>query len=304
MHMRRADLNLFVVFNLIYTEGSLTRAGKQLGLTQPAVSHALARLRELLNDPLFVRQGHRMVPTPLSRRIIEPVRQSLQGLEATLYRQERFDPATTRRSLVLGMHDVLEPLVLPRLMQAIEAKAPYVEVAIVHVARRDLEAELVAGTMDAAIDVLMPVTAKVRCCQLFAHKLVVLARQQHPSVGHGMDLDAYLAQGHVLVSARRHGHGLVETGLSRLGVQRRIQLRCQHYYAACEVVSRTNLLLTLPENQAEVVNRSVGNQVLPFPIDEPALAAYLYWRENADEDPANVWFRGLLSEFMQTQRVG
>lgn len=299
MNIRQADLNLFVVFDLIYSEGSLTGTARQLGLTQPAVSHALARLRELLEDPLFVRQGHRMVPTPLARRLIEPVRKSLNGLELTLSRLEQFDPATAHRRLVLGLHDALEPLLLPPLMQAIQDQAPNIELAVVHMARRDLQSELTAGNMDAAVDVFMPISANVMSRRLFSHRLVVLARKNHPQIGKPLDLESYLAQGHIHVSARRQGYGLVETELSRLGVQRRVMLRCQHYHAACDVVSRTDLLLTLPENQAEVVNRSIGNQILPFPIDEPAQVAYLYWRTTADEDPANTWLRSLLHQVVQ-----
>jgi DNA-binding transcriptional LysR family regulator len=106
VHLSRIDLNLFVVFDTIYTEGGITRASKRLSLTQPAISHALGRLRELFDDPLFIRQSKAMIPTPLARVMIDPVRQSLRGFEATLKRVDRFDPATARKHFTVGMRDV------------------------------------------------------------------------------------------------------------------------------------------------------------------------------------------------------
>ena len=108
IHLSRIDLNLFVVFDAIYTEGGITRASKRLSLTQPAISHALGRLRELFDDPLFMRQGQAMIPTPLARVMIDPVRQSLQGFEARCSAFDRFDPATARKHFTVGMRDVRE----------------------------------------------------------------------------------------------------------------------------------------------------------------------------------------------------
>src|SRR5476651_1403531 len=126
MHISRVDLNLFIVFEAIYAEGSITRASLKMNLTQPAISHALNRLRLLFEDPLFERQGHVMVPTPLARSIIDPVRSSLRGFEVTLNGAERFEPASSERTFSLGVRDVLEASVLPPLMAALSRKAPSV----------------------------------------------------------------------------------------------------------------------------------------------------------------------------------
>ena len=119
MHISRVDLNLFIVFATIYDEGSVTRASQKLNLTQPAISHALGRLRLLFDDPLFERQGHAMVSTPLARSIIEPVRHSLRGFEVTLNKLDRFDPATSQKQFNLGLRDVLESNVLPPLVKRV-----------------------------------------------------------------------------------------------------------------------------------------------------------------------------------------
>lgn len=299
MHISRVDLNLFIVFEAIYVEGSVTRASQKLSLTQPAISHALGRLRQLFDDPLFVRQGHTMVSTPLARSIIEPVRRSLRGFEVTLDGLDRFDPATTQKQFTLALRDVLESTVLPPLMMRVTQHAPQASIAASQVERRELEGELAAGTLDCAIDVLLPLSTDILHKRIVMDKIVVVARQGHPNVNGELDLAAYLAADHVLASSRRRGPGLEDFELSRLGLQRRIKLRCQHYFAACRVVSQTDLLLTMPERYARVASQQFGNQILPLPIEMPAFDMYLYWHANVDNDPANCWLRQQLADVVQ-----
>jgi DNA-binding transcriptional LysR family regulator len=291
VHISRVDLNLMIVLDAIYTEGGITRASKKLHLTQPAVSHALGRLRELFKDPLFEREGRRMVPTPMARSLIEPLRRSLRGLEVMLNEIEHFDPATTRKQFTIALRDVLEATLLPPLMRHVCKEAPFVEIAAIRADRRSMEAELAAGTLDAAVDMLLPVSANIRHLQIEADRMVVLARKDHPQVGGTLDMQTYLAQDHVLVSSRRSGPGLEDMELSRLGFQRRISLRCQHYFAACRVVSETDLVLTMPDRYARIANQQFGNQVLSFPAEMLSLDAYLYWHANVENEPANRWLR-------------
>ncbi|MFS2006845.1 LysR family transcriptional regulator [Duganella sp. CT11-25] len=299
MHISKVDLNLFIVFEAIYAEGSITRASLKMNLTQPAISHALNRLRQLFDDPLFERQGHVMVPTPLARSIIDPVRQSLRGFEVTLNGVERFDAASSERSFSLALRDVLEASVLPPLMARVAQDAPLVGLNTLQVGRRELESELAAGTLDAAIDILLPLSNDIHRAQLAADQTVVLVRRDHPLARGKLDLDAYLKLEHIQTSSRRRGPGLEDFELSRMGLQRRIRLRCQHYFAACRVVSQTDLALTMPERLARVVNQQFGNQILPFPLQMPSLDIYLYWHANVDNDPASLWLRGQINQAMQ-----
>lgn len=298
MHISKVDLNLFVVFDAIYTEGSLTRASLKMNLTQPAVSHALARLRQLLNDALFERQGHVMVPTPLARSIIEPVRQALRGFEVTLSGAERFDPATSERTFTLAMRDVVEPTILPPLMARIAVAAPSVGVNALRVARGDLEGELAAGSIDAAIDLLLPLSKDIRQMRLPSDQTVVLVRAGHPQVQQALDLEMYLRQEHIQVSSRRSGPSLEDVELSRRGLQRRIRMRCQHYYTACTVVSQTDLLLTMPERYGQVLNQQFGHQLLTLPLELAHIDNQLYWHANVDSDPANRWLREQIAEVL------
>jgi DNA-binding transcriptional LysR family regulator len=300
VHISKVDLNLFIVLDAIYAEGSITRASLKMNLTQPAISHALNRLRQLFDDPLFERQGHVMTPTPLARSIIEPVRRALRGFEVTLNGASRFDAASSERSFSLGVRDVLEASVLPPLMAGIANEAPAATLNTLQVSRRELESELAAGTLDAAIDILLPLSNDIRRTQLAGDKTVVLVRRGHPLVKRrSLTLETYLQLEHIQTSSRRRGPGLEDVELSRQGLQRRIRLRCQHYFAACRVVSETDLALTMPERLARIVNQQFNNQLLPFPLEMPALDIYLYWHANVDNDPANLWLREQIAAAMQ-----
>ena len=291
MHISKIDLNLFIVFEAIYAEGGITRASQKMNLTQPAISHALNRLRQMFGDPLFERQGHVMTPTPLARSIIDPVRRSLRGFELTLNGAGRFDAASSERNFSLGLRDVLEASVLPPLMASVARQAPSATLNTLQVSRRELESELAAGTLDAAIDILLPLSNDIQRKQLAGDKTVVLVRRGHPLVKRKLDLDTYLKLEHIQTSSRRRGPGLEDIELSRLGLQRRIRLRCQHYFAACRVVAETDLALTMPEGLARIVNQQFDNKLLPFPLEIPPLDIYLYWHAAVDNDPANLWLR-------------
>ncbi|MFZ6863629.1 LysR family transcriptional regulator [Undibacterium sp. Ji67W] len=299
MHISRVDLNLFIVFEAIYTEGTVTRASQQLNLTQPAISHALNRLRSMFDDPLFVRQGNSMVSTPLARSIIEPVRHALRGLEMTLTDNGKFDPSQARKQFNLGLRDVLESTVLPPLLDSMTQQAPEINLAAFQVERRELASELAAGTLDVAIDMLLPLPPEIRRQQVSRDSTVVLARKDHPLIKRSLNLEHYLQAEHILASSRRKGMGLEDFELSRLGLQRRIRLRCQHYFAACRVVSQTDLLLTMPEAYACIVNQQFTNQILAFPLTMPSWDVYLYWHQNLDGDPANCWLREQIMQAFQ-----
>jgi DNA-binding transcriptional LysR family regulator len=300
MNLNRIDLNLFVVFDAIYTEGGITKASRKLHLTQPAISHALGRLRDVFGDPLFERDGRAMVPTPLARGLIEPVRRSLRGLEITLNEVARFDPATTQKQFTLAVRDVLEATLLPILMRRVTDHAPLIDIAAVRSDRRELESELAMGSIDAAIDMLLPLSENIRRMRIALDPMVVIARIGHQAVDETLDLDAYLRQEHVQVSSRRSGPSLEDVELSRLGLQRRIRLRCQHYFAACRVVSQTDLILTMPESYARIANRQYNNQILPIPVPMQPLDAYLYWHSNVEHEPANRWLREQLVQSFET----
>lgn len=291
MDLSRIDLNLLVVLDAIYTEGGLTRAGERLHITQPAVSHALGRLRSLLDDPLFTREGHAMVPTPFTRSLIQPLRAALRGMEITLNKARQFDPARAGQRFTLGCRDLVELHILPQLMANLSRTAPGIEVATVYFRRRDLEADLFSGELDVVTDSLLPRSPNILHTRMGRNRLAVLARRDHPAIRAGFSLDNYLAQKHILVTSRRTGPGLEDHELARHGLHRQVSLRCQHYYAAARVVSDTDLLLTMPAGIAELLRQSGDYELLPFPLEMPSQDVFLCWHKNVDNDPANGWLR-------------
>ncbi len=291
VNIRKVDLNLLVVLDAIYTEGGITRASKKLHLTQPAVTHALNRLRDVFDDPLFVRDGRSMIPTPKARALIGPTRESLRGIEIMLGESDRFDPLTATRRFVVGMRDTMEPTLLPALMERVGRLAPQVDLESVQTDRRALEHELAAGVLDVVLDVLLPTGDHIMQRPVPFDRLIVAARQGHPEVGPGLNLDTYLRQSHVLATVRRRGGGVEDVELNRRGLQRHIRLRCQHHFAAFEVVRNSDLILTMPEGYAKVANAGGALQILDFPLPIPGHDGHLYWHANVDSDPANRWLR-------------
>jgi DNA-binding transcriptional LysR family regulator len=301
VHISRLDLNLLVVFEAIYAEGGVTRAGQRLNLTQPAISHALQRLREAFGDPLFHRQGQAMTPTPVARAMIDPVRRALRTIGTVVDERGEFDPQGSGRRFTIGLRDVMESEVLPRLMRHLSIAAPGIDIVSTRVNRTDLERDLAAGVLDAAVDVLMPMSQDVRHALIAGDKLVVVARQGHPDVRRGLTLETYLKQEHVLVTSRRTGFGLADLEVARYGHRRRIRLRCQQNFAACRVVSETDLILTMPERYAQIANLPFKNQIIAAPFDGPSQDVYLYWHTNVDKDPGNQWIRDQLFAAFDTR---
>jgi DNA-binding transcriptional LysR family regulator len=295
MHLSRIDLNLLVVFDTVYTEGGITPASRKLSLSQPAVSHALGRLRELLGDPLFERQGRGVIPTPLARSLAGPVREALAGLQATLGAAGRFDPSTTERSFRLGLREALEPSVLPELARSLGAAGPGLALAAGRHDRPRLERDLAAGEFDVALDVLLPVADRVPHERVLVDRLVVVARREHPRLrslrARAWDLDAYLGLEHVQVSSRRRGPTLEDMALRPLGRARRVRLRCQSHVAACRIAAATDLVATIPEAYARQAVAADAHRVLALPLAGLVLETYMYWAEGAAGDPANAWLR-------------
>jgi len=291
MKLHQVDLNLLVVFDAIHREQNLTRAAEKLGLSQPAMSHALSRLRELFQDPLFARSGRQMAPTPFARSLIVPVREALMNLERSLFPNQHFDPSQSARRFVVGLRDALETVWLPHLMEELQGEAGQLSLVSTRVARAELETELISGALDLAIEIPVPVSSAVRHQPVAdTERLVVVARKGHPVIK-GLDLARYLAQTHVVVSSRRRGPALEDMVLRQSGARRRVTLRCQNYHAAFQVVKSTDLLLTLPERLAKALNTGFDNVLLAFPTEAPALAIHMYWHSAMDNDPANAWLR-------------
>ena len=297
MNLSKVDLNLFIVFDAIYTEANLTRAGQIVGITQPAVSNALARLRETFNDPLFVRTAQGMVPTPMAQNIIGPVRNALSLLRVSVQESRIFNPLKASKNYRISMTDLTEAVVLPVLFQRLKRLAPGVTIESFLSKRRETTKELAAGRLDFAVDAPLNTDPQVRHVKLMEDRYVCAMRKGHPLAGKEvLRLDDYLAQAHIHISSRRSGLGHVDLSLGKMGIQRKIALRSQHYLMATQVLRQTDMVMTVPERFAR--RNDLHHVYLPV-SDVPSVETHLYWHESTDQDPANRWMREQLIELCQ-----
>ncbi|CAN0627660.1 LysR family transcriptional regulator [Burkholderia multivorans] len=286
----RLDLNLFRVLDAIYVHGGISAAARALHLTQPAVTHALNRLREHFDDPLFVRQGNRVVPTERTRSVIADVQLHLKGLQGAARAQSAFDPATLESSVAVGFRDVLESIVLPQLVDAFAREAPGLRLVSRRVPINDVERELASGNLDLVIERRLPAGPRVVSEYLLDESLVVAMRQDHPLAGAALKRGDYLAARHVAVSSLGETHSL-DMLLANDGRFRHIQLVCQHYFAACQIAASGDLLLTLPHSYALRMAGMLPIVVKPLPLRLKPFPILAYWHESRQADRAHQWFR-------------
>jgi DNA-binding transcriptional LysR family regulator len=282
------DLNLFRVFDVVYRERNLSRAAAVLALTQSAVSHALARLREQLGDPLFVRQGRGVVPTELAVQLAPSVSGALLGLQQALASRRDFLPARDLGRLTVALPGELELLILPEWIARLRQQAPQAVLATTYVDRSELRRDLSAGRLDVALDVAaQPADPDVAHEQVVEDRLCVVADPRRRR----LNRQAYLAARHVAVSTRRARLAPEDVRLSAEGVQRQVVIRCQSYETACHLVAGSDLLLTMPRRLAELRRRQVPLRIFEPPLRMAPIHIHLYWLREREDSPACRWLR-------------
>jgi len=295
MNVQDIDLNLLRVFDAVLHEKGVTPAAARLGLTQPAVSNALARLRKVLGDALFVRTPRGVDATPFARELAEPVRQALALLESALAHGPGFDPATSTRAFRFYMSDLGQIEFLPPLVERVQRDAPGVRLEAVALEVDDIADALAAGALDLAIGFLPGLAAPVRRQALFRDPYLCLFRENHPGIGERLTRKMFLDASHALV-IYRGGHRVVEEALERAGLARRIALRVPHFTVVPMILERTDLVLTLPARVARVFERRGKLKALPPPVPIPPAEVAVHWHERFEADPGNRWLRGLMVE--------
>ncbi|KZY38080.1 MULTISPECIES: LysR family transcriptional regulator [unclassified Oleiphilus] len=298
MQLQKIDLNLFIVFDVIYRERNLTKAAESLHITQPAVSNSLSRLRRVFDDPLFVRQSGHMVPTPLADNIISRVRAALAGLESSITEHDDFNPETSDKKFSFAMNDTSESYLLPILMSYLQEHAPGISIESFPVARSELSREFATGQLDFALDVPLVNDPQLVNESLAQDRFVCVASHDHPSLdGKSLTLEQYLSSPHIHISSRRRGQGYIDLHLNRQGLQRDIRLRVQHSRAAPPIAAQTNMLLTIPETLAK--DHKLAIYDLPFEL--PDVDWHLYWHSNYSQDKAHQWMRSVIIDIFNQE---
>jgi DNA-binding transcriptional LysR family regulator len=287
MNLRGIDLNLLPIFETIYVERSLTRASEVLHTTQPALSNALVRLRRAFGDPLFIRSGRGMTPTPEAEQLIGPVRDAMMRLRSGLDRGQGFDPHVSERAFNVAAGDVATSALAPQLARALETKAPRVRFFFHQIDRAAVPIELAARRVDLAVDIPALAQADLESQPFIEDPYVCALRRGHPHGRKRMTLPRLLALNHVAVSRRRGGRTVVDLALNKLGERLRPVMRFPHYAAAFHVIETTDCALIVPLSLA----RLHDVEIVQLPLTGLILTLHLYWRRDTDRDPASVWAR-------------
>ncbi|MEP5569377.1 MAG: LysR family transcriptional regulator [Halioglobus sp.] len=292
MRLDQVDLNLFVVFDALYRERSVTRVAQSLHLTQPAVSNALNRLRKSFDDQLFVRGPRGMQPTPVAEAVSADVQRALALLQKSMLSGQRFDPLSAQTTFRLGMNDMAQNIVLPGVHNALAQQAPGITVEAYYLDRDSAVEQLKSGDLDLLLDAPQVNARELGQCHLgsLAHRVGMA--KSHPLADQPLDLSHYLSATHVHVSARARGRGQVDLALHTIGHRRTVAMRVQHYAVAAAVTAQSDLLWTAPGpviNHPDLLVKDV-----PFAVD--SLVFNLYWHRSAAEDPANAWMREILRQ--------
>ncbi|MDX1491184.1 MAG: LysR family transcriptional regulator [Pseudohongiellaceae bacterium] len=287
MGLKKCDLNLFLVFDTIYSERNLTEAAKSLSITQPAVSNALARLRKLFNDELFVRTARGMVPTPVAEGIAQNVSDALGLLNSSIMEREEFDPSVAERTYQVSMTDLAEAFILPKLIPFFNENAPKVSLQSYYVKRGEMLKYLARGELDFAVDVGLIDDPQLCHQSLIQDEYVCVVRRDHPVLQEDFTLEKYLSLQHIHVSSRKKGLGLIDLALLKLGKEREIKLRVQHYRVAATIVGATDLAVSIPRFLA--LNYDV--EILPLPVDVAPLDYHLYWHRQSESDSSHRWLK-------------
>lgn len=294
MELTDIDLNQLVLFHQLMLERRVSKVADNLGLTQPAVSNSLAKLRRLLGDELFIRTPSGMVPTPFAEHLAEPVGYALGMIHTGLNQQSRFEPANVKRAVTVGMTDIGEIVFLPRLVERLAKEAPGVTVSTVRNTAVNLRDDMEAGKVDLAIGLLPQLKAGFFQRRLFRQRYVCLFRKGHALDKKKLSLAEFRSAEHLVVVSSGTGHGKVDELIRRAGVERNIRLTVPHFVGVGHILQGTNLVATVPERLAMRLAEPFGLTYLPNPVKLPEVTINVFWHAKQHRSPANQWLRGVV----------
>jgi len=294
MELTDIDLNQLVLFQQLMVERRVSRVAENLGLTQPAVSNALARLRRTLGDELFLRTPAGMVPTPFAEALAEPVGEALGLIHRGLNRQTRFDPAAVKGSITIAMTDIGEIVFLPALVERLGREAPGLMVNTVRNTAVNLPEAMASGQVDLAIGLLPQLKAGFFQRRLFVQRYVCLVRQGHPLARKKPTLAGFRQAEHLLVVSAGTGHGRVDEVMRRAGIERTTRLTVPHFVGVGHILQGTDLVATVPERLADQLVVPFGLVALPHPVKLPEAPINVFWHAKVHRSPAHQWWRGVL----------
>ena len=304
MELHELDLNLLVVFNQLLVERRVSKVAENLGISQPAVSNSLAKLRKLFGDELFLRTPKGMEPTPFADQLAESVSYALAMIHSGVNQRTTFEPATAQRAFTIGMTDIGEIYFLPALIERLRHEAPGITLSTVRNAAVNLRDELESGKVDLGVGLLPQLKAGFFQRRLFTQSYVCLMRRGHRLDKRKMSLAEFSAAEHLVVISAGTGHGKVDELLQRSGVERSVRLTVPHYVSVGHILRGSDLIATVPERLADRLIEPFGLAKVPHPAKLPDVAINVFWHAKYHRSPANRWLRGVVFELFGDEDPG
>ncbi|MDB5364147.1 MAG: LysR family transcriptional regulator [Rhodospirillales bacterium] len=301
MNWRALDLNLLVIFDAVMQDRSVTRAGVRLGMSQPAISHALGRLRHALKDELFVRTPDGMEPTPRAEQLGAPIHEALQGLRLTLEDADTFVPAEAQRSFAIAVNNYAALVMAAPLAAAAAAEAPGIALDLRPSGTLDLADRLDRGQLDLALGALAAPAERFADLRLLEDRFVAVVRYGHPTAGSDgmLSVEALAELPHLVISSTGEGTDFVEAELGKHGLTRRIALHAP-LLATASALLQSDMVAVLSERAAREFARDSALQVLSLPFATPNLMTAMLWHRKLDGLPAHKWLRALVLRVART----
>jgi DNA-binding transcriptional LysR family regulator len=291
VNLAAVDLNLLVALDALLSEGSVTRAARRIGRSQPATSHALNRARALFGDPLLVRVGGRLQPTPRARNLAPRLHQLLGALASTLDAGQAFTPASVE-SVTVAATDYAGFVLLPRVLRLARQQAPRLTVRVRPLEGPDALEPLASGAVDLALGTFPHLPAGLTTERLFDDRFVSLLRRG----SRRLTLDEFCRRGHVLVTSPSDALGPVDHALARLGRTRHVAAQVPHFLVAPRIVAETDLVLTTGRRIAEPLARPLGLRLVVPPVALAPFAVRMIWHPRSEEESVARWFRSLVRQ--------
>ena len=290
MNLRSVDLNLLVALDALLSEGHVTKAADKVGLSQPAMSNALNRLRGMFADELLVRTATGMKPTPRALELIDPLRQLLRQVERVLESDAGFDSATARRTFTIRMSDILACMLLPQLV-AQGRTAPGIGFNVLHLPPAQTVDALERDEIDLAVSMGLDHSNAIRSHKLLLDRMVCVMRKSHPIARRKtISFTDFIAQEHVKVSMSPTDLRFVDDALGELGHQRKIVLNVPHWLVVPHVLKKTDLLAVMPGHLATAL-MDKDLQMVDVPFKSAPFSWMMYWHRRYDQSNANRWLR-------------
>ena len=292
------DLKLLLTLDALLAEGSVTRAARRLGVSQPALSAQLARLRAMFGDPMFVMSGRRMVPTTRAEAVREPLRRLLRDVEGLVRDHADFDPATAVETFRLSGTDYVHAVVSCGLIDRLRGVAPGLRVALMPFDSDRVWQDLESGRLDASIVTTFVVLNQAKARFLLREEFVLVQRKGHPRGSAPPGVADFCTLDHVLISPEGGGFfGAVDQALEKLGHARRVVVSLPSFLLAPAVIGATDLVCVLPRRVAQAYAASLD--ILPLPFAVTGFDLQLIWHPRRQHDPAHVWFRNQLADHVR-----